>query len=292
MSDLIKYAILDTDFVSKANIIKTDDRVLADEVLAFPEYRFYCHHKMTEELDDHGTNEAKAWLQAKIKSGEIICYDDRRIMEELWEETGIHCFFYYQSYLKNGCGMVGDDFYASYFTSLDGWLDSGKTDMDEFLSLLQSCEVEVGHQKSYGEVKAFVLLQAIRFLYANKVFMFCSDDRLARQGFVNKALVPCISILSVFLKLWLMGKPYDEVQLFFQSFVDWCLNRKNPQTVVKLWVFKDGSYKREGVRMENVLADIYAGKYEARKDGDLQLKRHTLPRKPLRSWTNKNESEI
>lgn len=273
MSNLVKYAILDTDFVSKANIIKTDDRVLADEVLSFPEYRFYCHHKMTEELDDHGTNAAKAWLQRKTDSGEIICYNDRRIIEELQAEIGAHCFSYYQSYLKNGCGIIGDDFYATYFSGIDEWIDFGKSDMEEFLSLLQSCEAEIGHQKSYGEVKAFVLLQTIRYLYAKEAFLFCSDDRLARQSFANKALVPCISILSVFLKLWLMKKPYDDVQRFYQSFVDWCTNRKNPQTTVKVWVFRNGSYKRESVRIENILADIYAGKYEARKDGDLQLKK-------------------
>lgn len=40
MDEERKYAILDTDFVSKANIIKTENRVLADEVLAFPGYSF------------------------------------------------------------------------------------------------------------------------------------------------------------------------------------------------------------------------------------------------------------
>lgn len=55
MSELLKHAILDTDFVSKANVIKTEDRVLADEVPAFPDYKFFCHHKMLEELDDHGS---------------------------------------------------------------------------------------------------------------------------------------------------------------------------------------------------------------------------------------------
>ena len=34
MAEQQKYAILDTDFVSKANIIKTESHVLADEVLA------------------------------------------------------------------------------------------------------------------------------------------------------------------------------------------------------------------------------------------------------------------
>ena len=68
-------------------------------------------------------------------------------------------------------------------------------------------------------------------------------------------------------------KPYDEVQLFYQSFVDWCLKRKNPQVTVRVWVYKSGTYNRENVQIKDVLEDIYAGKYEARKDGDLQLKR-------------------
>ena len=38
MSESVRYAILDTDFVSKANIIKSNNRVLADEVLEFPRY--------------------------------------------------------------------------------------------------------------------------------------------------------------------------------------------------------------------------------------------------------------
>lgn len=273
MKDLVNYAILDTDFVSKANIIKSDDRVFAEEVLEFPGYRFFCHHKMKDELDDHGTNEARDWLRAKIDSGAIICYEDGKIIEDLRAEVGTNCFSYYQTFLKNGCTMFEKGFYESYFTELDEWVDSGKTSEDEFLTLLESCESTIGHRKNYGEVKAFVLLQTIQFLYRVEAFIFCSDDRGARQGFANIASIPCISILSVFLKLWLLEKPYDVTQTYYQAFVDWCVNRKEPQTTVKVWVFKAGTYKRECVRIEGVLTDIYAGKYEARKDGDLQLKR-------------------
>lgn len=273
MRESVKYAVLDTDFVFKTNIIKADDRVLADEVLAFPGYRFFCHHKMMEELDDHGTNEAREWLQRKQITGEIICYEDKRIIEELKAEVGTHCFSYYQSFLKSGCDMIESNFYEKYFMELDEWIDLGKTDDDEFLSVLKSCEARIGHQKSYGEVKAFVLLRVISMLYNTETFIFCSDDRGARLGFANMALIPCISILGVFLKLWHLGKPYEEVQQLYKGFVGWCLNRKEPQMTVKVWAFKTGSFKRENIRIEGVLKDIYAGKYEARKDGDLQLKR-------------------
>lgn len=56
-------AILDTDFVAKTNIIQADSGdVLADRVLEFPGYRFYCHQMMEQELDDHGTNAANIFI--------------------------------------------------------------------------------------------------------------------------------------------------------------------------------------------------------------------------------------
>ena len=106
MSESVRYAILDTDFVSKANIIKSNNRVLADEVLKFPGYRFYCHQKMKTELGDHGTRSAQAWLDQKIASGDIRCYDDEQIIKELREAAGNHCYAYYQSYLVEGCSGI------------------------------------------------------------------------------------------------------------------------------------------------------------------------------------------
>ena len=89
MSESVRYAILDTDFVSKANIIKSNNRVLADEVLKFPGYRFYCHQKMKTELGDHGTRSAQAWLDQKIASGDIRCYEKVVMMPVFWMRSEI-----------------------------------------------------------------------------------------------------------------------------------------------------------------------------------------------------------
>lgn len=273
MSEEFKYAILDTDFVSKANIIKADNRVLADEVLEFPGYKFYCHQKMKEELGDHGTWPSKRWLDDKIKTGAIQLYTDEQIIYELREETGDSCYAYYRSFLKDGCNMFDSGFYSEFFEDLDKWFESKGKD---FLSVLKACEDQIGHQRSYGEVKAYVLLRTIQFLHSGPVFIFCSDDQDARRGFANTALIPCISILSVFYKLKLLGKTFEETQRFYQSFTDWCLNRENPQMTVRVWAFSEGSYKRERVPIEGVLKDIYAGIYEIRKDGDLQRRQIVL----------------
>ena len=270
MAELQKYAILDTDFVSKANIIKTESHVLADEVLAFPGYSFFCHQKMKEELADHGRREAQIWLDNKIESGEIVCYSDDKILSEMNRYIHNSCFSYYHSFLKQGCDIFSAEFYNQYFTPLDEMMDSGEYDQERFLTVLHSCENQIGHQKSYGEIKAYVLAQTIKLLYNTEAYIFCSDDFGARRGFANGAQIPCISILSVFLKLRLLGRMMEEVEPYFQSFLQWCFDRENPQTHVKIWLFKDGSDKREKVPLETVLHDIYEGLYYVRKDGDLQ----------------------
>ena len=270
MAEQQKYAILDTDFVSKANIIKTESHVLADEVLAFSGYSFFCHQKMKEELEDHGGREAQVWLENKIESGEIVCYSDDKILSEMNRYIHNSCFSYYRSFLKQGCDIFSAEFYNQYFTPLDEMMDSGEYDQERFLAVLHSCENQIGHQKSYGEIKAYVLVQTIKLLYNTEAYIFCSDDFGARRGFANSAQIPCISILSVFLKLRLLGRMMEEVEPYFQSFLHWCFDRENPQTHVKIWLFKDGSDKREKVPLETVLHDIYEGMYYARKDGDLQ----------------------
>ena len=271
MSELVRHAILDTDFVSKANIIQSKDRVLADEVLEFPGYRFYCHQMMRQELGDHGTRASQGWLDHKITEGDIRCYDDEQIIQELKSAAGEYCFAYYRSFLKEGCNMISSDYYGEYFKELDDYIGEGNLDDAGFLAKLRICESLIGHQKSYGEIKAFVLLKTLNYVYGVDAFIFCSDDSGARLSYANSAAIPCISVLCVFQKLWLLGKPFDEVKLYYQSFVDWCINRKNPQINVKVVKFSKGSNKLEKVSIGSVISDIYAGKYKARLDGYLQL---------------------
>ena len=148
MAEQQKYAILDTDFVSKANIIKTESHVLADEVLAFSGYSFFCHQKMKEELADHGRRDAQVWLENKIKSGEIVCYSDDKILSEMSRYIHNSCFLYYRSFLKQGCDIFSAEFYNQYFLPLDEMMDSGTYDQERFLAVLRSCENQIGHQKS------------------------------------------------------------------------------------------------------------------------------------------------
>ena len=40
---------------------------------------------------------------------------------------------------------------------------------------MRTCENQIGHQKSYGEIKAYVLAQTIKFLYDTEVYAYYFD---------------------------------------------------------------------------------------------------------------------
>ena len=269
----IKHAILDTDFVSKANIFRKDERTLGDEVLDFPDYQFFCHAKMVQELSDHGSLEAAIWLKQKIECGKIACFSDEAIIQELQNCIAEQCYFYYLSFLKEGCDLFDSRFYHIHFSSLEEWLKQDPINRSvSFLDLLSECEKEIGHRQNYGEIKAFVLSRTIQFLRDKTVVLFCSDDFGARQGFANGAGIPCISIQSVFLKLRDIGKKKEEVEPYYQSLIRWYLGLPQPQYQVRVMKFSEGTWKRLQVPLSSVLTDIYDGRYSARKNGDLEEK--------------------
>jgi hypothetical protein len=49
-----KYALLDTDFISKMHMVRKDDNNrLIDKIMAMPNYLFYCHEQIRIELSRH-----------------------------------------------------------------------------------------------------------------------------------------------------------------------------------------------------------------------------------------------
>ena len=49
-----KYALLDTDFISKMHLIRKDEQnKLIDKIMAMPNYLFYCHKQISIELMRH-----------------------------------------------------------------------------------------------------------------------------------------------------------------------------------------------------------------------------------------------
>ena len=58
-----KYALLDTDFISKTHLIRKDDQnKMIDRVMELPEYRFYCHEQIRTELARHDIGDSPEWV--------------------------------------------------------------------------------------------------------------------------------------------------------------------------------------------------------------------------------------
>ena len=58
-----KYALLDTDFISKTHFIQGNtEKSLSDLVVEMPGYCFFCHSQIIKELSRHN-QQAIGWLQ-------------------------------------------------------------------------------------------------------------------------------------------------------------------------------------------------------------------------------------
>ncbi|MDY2628769.1 MAG: hypothetical protein SOW08_10745 [Lachnospiraceae bacterium] len=264
-----KYAILDTDFVSKTNIIEAaPGDTLANRVMEFPGYEFYCHDMMLEELGRRGTRAAQRWVQDNIESGLIHRYTDSDILDILSVEIGNHNISMYLLFLKISCDIYGKSYFEEKYASLIALSDETIT-KQQFLAELRKCDDNIGVQQSLGEKKAYVLLQALHFIKGDNVFLFCSDDLGARRGLADAAGIPCISVMAVFMKLKNMGLKKEETARYYESFVEWC--HKHRQTQIYVWEFH-GSKRRVKRDLHAIFDGLYRDEYILMLNGDLLIK--------------------
>ena len=101
-----KYALFDTDFISKMHLIQKDaDNHLIDRILEMPSYRFFCHEQIVKELKKNPTD-ASVWLDKKIQEGSIICYSDKQILEKLSEVYGNSACLAFTRMLSDSCEVL------------------------------------------------------------------------------------------------------------------------------------------------------------------------------------------
>ena len=103
MADM-KYALLDTDFISKMHLIRKDEQNrLIDKIMSMPNYTFYCHKQISVELLRHNIAGAPEWFETKVMEKAICMYDDRMILDELFEIYGNLAISAYAEMLKTTC---------------------------------------------------------------------------------------------------------------------------------------------------------------------------------------------
>lgn len=260
-----KYALLDTDFLYKSHLARnTANHTLAELVLNFEDYEFFCHEMIKEELARHEINpDPNPWFEEKMKAGRIKLYSDRNIVNELSQVFGEAATLTYISLLQISC----DTFHAGFFEEYYGTLEytENVTDIDCFLKALKICDEKIPHQNGLGEKKTYVLVQMMEILYNKHVYVFCSDDFKARQSIASLSKpINCISILGVFYKLMKMGHDKAEMQEYYNRLSAFLKN----QTEYRVWSLS--GHRRIRVPIMQVLDDIYDRKFQLLKNGDLQ----------------------
>lgn len=195
-----KYALLDTDFISKTYFIHGDtEKYLVDLVVGMPGYCFFCHSQIIKELSRHNQR-AIGWLQDKIKERTIQCYTDEDILNELVKIRGDFACSTYTQMLKDACDAFSKTYFKEHYQTLEDF-DIVTSTKQDYLETLQKADDEIGKHNSLGEIKSYVLLQLLSLLKGEQVYVFCSDDKAARNGATSFDNVRCISALSAFLRL-------------------------------------------------------------------------------------------
>ena len=203
------------------------------------------------------------WLEEKIKARRIKLYSDRDIVNELSKIYGEIATLTYISLLQISCDTFNAEFFEEYYGMLE--YTENVTDIDCFLTALKACDDKIPHQNGLGEKKTYVLVQMMEILYNKQVYVFCSDDFKARQSIASLTKsINCISILGVFYKLMKMGHDKTEMQEYYNRLSAFLKN----QTEYRVWSLL--GHQRIRVPIMQVLDDIYDGKFQLLKNGDLQ----------------------
>lgn len=235
-----KYALLDTDFISKMHLIcKDDQNKLIDKIIAMPGYYFYCHEQIKIELMRHNIGSSPQWIEKMISEGVICCCDDEQIMDDLKKIYGSSAPAMYIQLMKTACEAYKAGYFNEKFVELAKF-DYSNISRDEFLEKLKADCDTIGEGQNLGELKTYVLLQTLSIKFGDQIYVFCSDDKNARNGVVSIGDARCISVLSSFLRLQKeCNFRREEAEFYIQSYLEFC--KKRNQTTFKI---QDASKER------------------------------------------------
>ena len=138
-------------------------------------------------------------------------------------------------------------------------------DAENKLAELKKRDDSVPSQNGLGEKETYVLIQMMEIMHSNRVYVFCSDDFRARRSIASLTKpIHCISILGVFYKLMKMGHDKSEMQEYYNRLSAFLKN----QTDYRVWSVS--GHQRIRVPIQQVFDDLYDGKFQMLRNGDLQ----------------------
>ena len=238
-----KYALLDTDFISKMHLIRKDDHnKLIDKIMAMPGYCFYCHKQIQVEIMRHNIAGASG----------------------VYGEWAISA---YAGMLKTACDAYKDGYFEEKFV-LVSQMDCRSISREDFLKQLQDDCDTIGEGQNLGELKSYVLLQVLNLKFGEQIYVFCSDDKNARNGVISIGGARCISVLSSFVRLKKeISFTKEDAMQYIDSYMNTCLGKD--QTAFRV---QDTSKERRMCRIpcEQVFEEIFDGKIDELITGNLK----------------------
>lgn len=140
----------------------------------------------------------------------------------------------------------------------------------DFLEKLKVDCDNIGVSRNLGEIKTYVLLQALSIMLGEQIYVFCSDDRNARSGIASIGGVRCISVLSAFMRLKKeCNFGLEEAKDYIRSWLNFCTEHK--QTTFKIQE-KSKTMRFCKVPCGQVMREIYEDKFEETLMGYLRYK--------------------
>jgi hypothetical protein len=215
----------------------------------------------------HNISGAPEWFETRLKDQSICLYDDEMIIKELSDIYGELASVAYLKMLKDACDAYKDGYYEENFIELSKLENPGISRVDFLKILKKDCDA-IGEGKNLGELKSYVLLQLLHMKFGQQIYVFCSDDKNARNGIVAIGGAVCISVLSSFIRLQKeIGFNRNEAEAYIRSYMSCCLGKS--QTTFKI---QDTTKERRMCKVpcEQVFDEMFQGKIAEMKTGNLR----------------------
>ena len=121
---------------------------------------------------------------------------DEEVLNELVKIRGDFACSTYTLMLKDACDAFSKSYFKEHYQTLENF-DIVTSTKQDYLETLQKADDEIGKHNSLGEIKSYVLLQLLSLLKGEQVYVFCSDDKAARNGAISFNNVRCISACAM-----------------------------------------------------------------------------------------------
>lgn len=288
----LKYAVLDTDFISKAlNIKDKENNNLADLLFSKTQddFIFCCHQMLQEELSTEKTKEQNEWLKIKKEEQKVLVFKDQDMLlamqrSKLQDDSPISPILEYLNYFEEISKRLNGDLLGYYQQLKSAYISSNNLDAFSFDLEKVDKIVKLNH-KDIGEIKAYILLKVLLHYVAgnnkqNNVYLFCSEDQYARLITSKNSEFQCLSLLASFQILKERGVGIEEASPYYNSFIQLQKQSYNvakkphlatlyDEPQMKVWIFEKNCFRKTSMTMQDIFKHIYKGNFKILSNGEL-----------------------